>query len=41
MIDGKTGPRKIGLLKSILYLHKWMETHPQNDNSDASVMDSS
>ena len=34
-VDGKTGPRKIRLLKSIPYLSEWMEAHPQKENSES------
>ena len=34
-VDGKTGPRKIRLLKSIPYLREWMDVHPLKDNPDA------
>ena len=35
VVDGKTGPRKIRLLKSIPYLREWLEAHPFKDNPDA------
>ena len=35
VVDGKTGPRKIRLLKSIPYLREWLESHPMKDNPDA------
>ena len=34
-VDGKTGPRKIRLLKSIPYLREWIESHPFKNNPDA------
>ncbi len=34
-VDGKTGPRKIRLLKSIPYLREWLNVHPFRNNTDA------
>lgn len=34
-VDGKTGPRKIRLLKSIPYLKEWINVHPFRDDVDA------
>ena len=34
-VDGKTGPRKIRLLKSIPYLREWLNVHPFRNNNDA------
>jgi integrase len=34
-VDGKTGPRKIRLLKSIPYLKEWINVHPMRNNNDA------
>jgi len=34
-VDGKTGPRKIRILKSIPYLREWLNVHPFRNNADA------
>jgi len=34
-VDGKTGPRKIRLLKSVPYLNEWLSVHPFRDNTNA------
>ena len=37
LVCGKTGQRRIPIIKSVAPLKKWIEQHPQKDNSDAFV----
>jgi integrase len=33
-VDGKTGVRPIRIVKSVLYMTKWLNDHPKKDNHD-------
>jgi integrase len=35
VIDGKTGQRRIRLIESVLFLQRWVESHPHNQESNA------
>jgi len=37
LLDGKTGVRRVFLIHSVPYLHKWLEIHPKKDNLDSYV----
>lgn len=37
IVDGKTGMRRVRIVKSAPYLQKWIQTHPDRDNPNAHV----